>query len=387
MSVTATNLTAPEASLDGASPTAALLGDLVAYIGRFVVLTPVQLQVVAVWVMHTYILDACDQTPYLNIRSPEKQSGKTRLLEVLATLVFRPWMVTRPSESVLFRKIERDRPTVLLDEVDLVFAKGDEFLGVQSALNSGTRRGVPVPRTEKRGGSFELLEFEVFCPKALSGIGKSLPDTVADRSIPIVLMRKRPGDQVERFRQKTQTADGADGPVLRDRLGVWAEESVAELEAIVAAAPALPDDLSDRAQDAVEILVAIADLAGGNWPERIRKALIMVLATDEGDDAAEESWEAAALRLTRVVFAERGFPAAVKSADLIIALSSMADSPWNTNEGGQALGPRWLGQMLGTYEVHSKSVRFPDGTRLRGYPLEELQPAWDAYVADGEVPA
>lgn len=42
-------------------------------------------QVVAasLWVVHTHAFEAAEATPYLAITSPERESGKTRLLEVL----------------------------------------------------------------------------------------------------------------------------------------------------------------------------------------------------------------------------------------------------------------------------------------------------------------
>jgi 5S rRNA maturation endonuclease (ribonuclease M5) len=67
-----------------------LLDDISAYIRRFVSLSESQVRVAAVWVVHTHTFDAADSTPYLAITSAEKQSGKTRLLEVLQTLVANP---------------------------------------------------------------------------------------------------------------------------------------------------------------------------------------------------------------------------------------------------------------------------------------------------------
>ena len=40
------------------------------------------------------------------VQSPEKQSGKTRLLEVLGVLVREPLQVASASEAALFRTIE-----------------------------------------------------------------------------------------------------------------------------------------------------------------------------------------------------------------------------------------------------------------------------------------
>jgi hypothetical protein len=45
---------------------------------------PEQPAAIALWVVHTWVLDAFDYTPYLHIYSAETSSGKSRLLEVLA---------------------------------------------------------------------------------------------------------------------------------------------------------------------------------------------------------------------------------------------------------------------------------------------------------------
>ena len=83
------------------------------------------------------------------------------------------------TEAVLYRKIEQDAPTLLLDEIDAIFtAKGDENKeALRALLNAGFERRATVPRCV--GPNHTLREFQVFCPKALAGIGK-LPDTVVD---------------------------------------------------------------------------------------------------------------------------------------------------------------------------------------------------------------
>jgi hypothetical protein len=50
-------------------------------------------------------------TPYLAVTSAEKQSGKTRLLEVLEALVADPLPVVSPSAASLYRSIEAAKPT------------------------------------------------------------------------------------------------------------------------------------------------------------------------------------------------------------------------------------------------------------------------------------
>jgi hypothetical protein len=103
---------------------AEVLGGLVAFIRRYVALSDEQADMTALWVMHTHSIDAADCTPYLHIKSAEKRSGKTRLLEVLALLAARPWLTGRVSAAVLVRKTANEQPSLLLDESDAAF-KGD----------------------------------------------------------------------------------------------------------------------------------------------------------------------------------------------------------------------------------------------------------------------
>ena len=95
----------------------------------------------------------------------------------------------------------------------------------------------------------------MYCPKAFAGIGDCLPDTVADRAIPIRLKRRTRDRTVERFRLRDV---GPEGHSLRDRLADWLEP---HRDHLVESRPALPDELDDRAQDVWEPLLAIADLA------------------------------------------------------------------------------------------------------------------------------
>ena len=72
------------------SDLAAVLDQIVEFVRRFVVLSDVQADAIALWVAHTHAVDAADATPYIAITSAEKRSGKTRLLEVLELLVREP---------------------------------------------------------------------------------------------------------------------------------------------------------------------------------------------------------------------------------------------------------------------------------------------------------
>ena len=120
-----------------------LLTKISVFTRRFVHMTVLQATVVALWVVHTHAIDATDFTPYLNIYSAMLRSGKTRLLEILKLLVRNAWFTGRTTASALVRKIDRFKPTLLLDESDAAFeAKNDYTEALRGILNTGFERTV-----------------------------------------------------------------------------------------------------------------------------------------------------------------------------------------------------------------------------------------------------
>src|SRR2546430_178231 len=73
---------------------------------------PEQPLVIALWVLHTWAFGSAYFSPYLHIYSAETSSGKSRLLEVLALLVNKPWKLDSGSVATIFRKIDAGKPTV-----------------------------------------------------------------------------------------------------------------------------------------------------------------------------------------------------------------------------------------------------------------------------------
>jgi Protein of unknown function (DUF3631) len=249
-----------------------LLDDVEALLTRYVVFrSRAQVTAITLWVAHAHALAAFDVTPYLHVKSPEKECGKTRMLEVVGGLVPRPWQVVGPSEAVLFRKIEKQTPTLLLDEVDNIFvgpkSKTPEAGGLRQVLNAGYRRGAVVPRCGGKNMD-KLVDFAVFCAKVLVGIGDALPDTVASRSVPIALRRRKASEQVSKFKFR---AYALEAEPVREALAAWAQDAVEQLRGVE---PEMPDGLRDRTEEVWEPLVAIADRAGGAWPARARAAAL-----------------------------------------------------------------------------------------------------------------
>lgn len=357
-------------------PLAELLEDLVNHIKRFVVLTGEQATLCALWVVHTYAVEAADVTPYLIVTSPERRCGKSRLLEVLRGLVLRAWYVVRPSEAVLFRKLAIGF-VLFLDEYDTIFstAAKDSTEGIRATLNAGFERGAVVSRCEDHGK--ELMDFEVFGPKVLGGIGDP-PDTVRDRGFVISLRRARRTEPRERFRRRKA------GPVaeeIRRRIEAWAE-TPGTIATLKRAEPALPDALNDRAQDAAEALLAIADLAAGPWPERARTALC-ALAGEAAEDEVEDTSGVALLRDLVTVFESAVFMFAkgATTEALIRELHGLEGTPWKKWNKGEGLDPNGLARLLKRFRIHSTKKRWRSGDEPRaGYHKADVLDAAERYV-------
>jgi hypothetical protein len=349
-------------------PLSALLQRVLEFVLRFASLSESQALAVVLWTVHTHVLEATDCTPYLSITSAEKGSGKTRLLEILEPLVARPWFTGRVSPAVLIRKIDSDSPTLLLDESDTAFAAQKEYAEtLRGVLNSGYRRSGKASCCVGQGPNISCKDFSTFCPKAIAGIGK-LPDTVADRSIPIRLKRV-PSGNVGRLRAREVEAETSQ---IRGHLTAW---SKAHIDGLREARPNIPEQLSDRQADCCEPLLAIADLACGNWPEMARSALVELCCEAQADD---QSIGVRLLADIRKILAEKGGDR-IASAELVNALVTIETSPWAEWSHGKPITAPKLARLLGRYDICPDSVRFGEATR-KGYTVSDFADAFARYL-------
>jgi hypothetical protein len=361
----------PEESLNGNGHApnlsgAEILDGLVAFIRRFVALTAAQAVLIALWILHTHAFEAADVTPYLSITSAEKRSGKTRLLEVGALLVARPWFTGRVTAAVLVRKTSTERPSLLLDESDAAFKSDKEYSEtLRAVLNMGFKRGGVASLCVGQGANIDYKDFAVFSPKAVAGIGR-LPDTVADRSIPIELQRRKPSERVERFRSRKVKPEALP---LQCAAAAWAE---ANLTALTEAEPELPEELDDRAQDIVEPLLAIADAVGGEWPVQAREAAVKLLTGEEREDS-----ESLGIRLLRDIRSVFGDAQRLHTTTILEKLGKKDSAPW-AQLGDDGLDARGLARLLKPYRIRSKQVRINEDNR-KGYEREDFEDAWERY--------
>jgi len=304
--------------------------------------------------------------PMLGITSPTKRCGKTTLLGVIRCLIPRPLAASNISPAAIYRAVQAWKPTLLTDEVDTFLRDNDELRGV---LNSGHSRTTAfVVRVEGEGDNRQPQRFSTWCPKVVACIG-SLPPTLTDRSIVIALRRRAKHEPVTRARRRTLGSLGE----LGRKAARWMADS---LEGLSFADPTIPGTLDDRAADNWEPLFAVADLAGGSWPEMARKAAI---ALSGGRDTVDEEKGIQLLQNIKDVFDAKNCEH-IASCELVAALIAEEEWPWVTyRKNDKPLNQHILARLLKPFGVGPKKMRVGDGT-IRGYERKSLVEPWAHYL-------
>lgn len=349
-----------------------LLAEIAATYRRYLILPPCADTALALWTVHTHIVVPNFDSPYLFVTAPTKQSGKSRLLEVAQCLVSRPLMAAMMTVATLFRTVEEHHPTLLLDEHDSDPELKETMRGV---LNAGNRPGVRVPRCA--GDNNEVKWFDIFCAKAIAGIGR-LHDTTEDRSIIIEMRRRRADEPIERFRRDHVWA-------ACERLRRQAARCAEDLHpALLEADPTMPPELSDRGQDKWRILIAIADLAGPPWDADARLAAIKLSGATPAD---ERDGGCQILADLQQLFADHGD---LLASDFITKkLVGLEHRPWSEWSKGKELSVRGLATLVGRFKtpagvaIRSKTIRpthSGSGDTAKGYDRKDFEDAFERYV-------
>jgi putative DNA primase/helicase len=190
-----------------------------------------------------------------------------------------------------------------------------------------------------------------------------------DRAIILDLRRKLPHEDVERLRY----AEPELFPALCSKLARWTGDN---REAVCRARPSLPAQLNDRAQDNWESLLAIADVAGGVWPNLARQAALTISTGGEGDNL---TLGAELLADIKDVFEAKSADR-ISTADLIAALIDDDEKPWATYNRGKPISPRQIAKRLGGYGIRSKTIRLGFGI-AKGFEKAWFEDAFSRYLS------
>lgn len=351
----------------------AMLDEVASFLGQYLACDEHQLAILALWVLHTWCFNHFATAVYLNIRSPEPQSGKTRCLELLEVLCNNPWMATgAPARTVFHRLLTSDRCldsgepfdwsppyTTLMDDCQQTFGPS-ERQSLLALLRSGSRATCVYVTASS--------EYSVFGPKAFAG-NAPLPRSLDACCIPIVLRRQPPSAILRRF-YFDEAYEGSAG--LRDWLSQWSRDHSGALEqGMRMPPPEMPVALTPRERECAEPLLHAADLIGGHWPEKARAAISAVF------NLAESSLSVQLLFDIRALFLMNDNPEYFATRDLLAALAQLehrAWSAWPRNAG------RRLAALLYPFGIRSRDLHYGSEPAFRGYLRRDFQDAFERYL-------
>jgi hypothetical protein len=360
-----------QASEDGA----AVLDDVATFIRKYVVLGEVQTSAVALWIAHAHAIRSFYTTGRLFVRSPEPECGKSLLFDVMETLVPEdPIIDISISPPALYRSLNDDTPpTVMLDEIDKTIgrsgASDSEALSLLLAvINGGYRRGRYVRRCT--GRDHEAVKYPTFAPVAFAGISPKLDRALLTRSIPIDMQRRSPDEHVAEFVAWDAVPEGN---AIRDRLSSWASS---QKEPLRGCRPERPDAIMNRLAECWVPLLAVAAVAGGEWPDRARAAAIALSGI--GREVTEASPNSRLLEALREAFGDRD---TVWTSDLLSALNTDEEAPWSRWNDGKGISALDLAKRLAPFKIHRSADIKIDGVNKKGYRREWFEEAWRRYCS------
>lgn len=357
---------------DGHVDGSTLISDISNHLCSVVVLPQHADFAMALWLIHTYLIEPADAdqvintSPILLVNSPDRQCGKSTVKTLLSTLAPRPVLVDNISQAAIYRYIELEQPTLLIDEADTFLAGKAELVGI---LNSGYK---PEGHVIRQGGVNyqDPIKFSTWSAKAIFGIG-DMPDTLYSRCICIPMKRKKPSEKVLRLntylRQHTEDLTNLKRRILRFCLD--------NREQIGNVIPDLPNELDDRQQDNWEPLLQIAHVCGSDWENLAKQAAISLSPKNLHDETnLAEMLLADIEEIFQLCEVDR-----IKSAELVSRLISDPTKPWTDFRKGRPMIEIDLARLLKRYGISPQSIRFENKVS-KGYYKQDFEDSFARYL-------
>lgn len=363
-----------DCAVDGST----LISDISNHLSSVVVLPQHADFTIALWLIHTYLIEPANDnqvintSPILLVNSPDRQCGKSTVKKIISMLAPRPILVDNISPAALFRYIELEQPTMLIDEADSFLINRTDIINI---LNSGYK---PDGTTIRQGGVNyqDPIKFSTWGAKALFGIG-DMPDTLFSRCICIPMKRKKPSEKVERLngylRQYSEDLTNLKRRILRFCLD--------NKEQIGKVIPDLPSEIDDRQQDNWEPLLQIAHVCGSDWINLANHAAISLSPKNLHD---ETNLAEMLLADIEKIFRSKGVER-IKSNELVRDLTLDATKPWGDLRKGRPMIEIDLARLLKRYGISPVDIRF-DARTFKGYYKADFDDAFERYLGIGATP-
>jgi hypothetical protein len=355
--------------IDGAK----LLDRIVAWFRRFVAVSNADdLYILAVWAVHTHLVEELYTTPRLLIDSIMEGSGKTTVIDHLSRLCVHPIQAaTISSPALIPRLLQGGMRTILVDEAHRALRPDrpgvDDLLGI---INTGYRRGATRPvLVPTKGGGWAAEEMSTYAPVAMAGNNPNLPADTISRQIRILLMPDIDGVVEDSDWELIEP----EAKQIHEAISEWA---LSIWEQVKGMSVDLPPGCIGRMKEKWRPLARVAEAADGQWPAIVNR----VIRANMEQEASER--EAGLKKLPPGMVAMRDLYAVWPEGEAFMPTRQLvskliqhnpdywgADSPY-----GKPLTDTRLGLLIDQATKVTSSR--PGGTGPRGYLRSTLEPVW-----------
>jgi hypothetical protein len=246
-----------------------LINDLELFFAERAFLPPGAALLLAYISLNTWTFNVFDTVPYLSLESAVPGCGKSTVIRLLEAVSCRARKATSLTEAVMFRLIDAESPTLLIDEAETIEGRAERAEALRAIAHEGYKKGGQVARCE--GDDHKLRWFDVFCPKIFAAIG-GLTGALLDRCL-VIHMEKAPKNSIRKStRNRALRRDAKRLLELLEAYGLQTSEALRKLY------ESEPDcgywsSIMDRESELWGPLLLHAKLAG---PEAERKLLAVV---------------------------------------------------------------------------------------------------------------
>ena len=324
----------------------------------------------ALWTMGTYLHRLFRSFPYVFLNAL-KRCGKTKLLTLEYCLSFNPVFSTSITGSSVFRHIQDNSCTLLMDETDDLRFKENQDNVILPILFSGYKKsGAKAHRTGGKDGDYAVSSFDVYSPKMFANI-KGIDNILADRCITVILERTtntQIGDkEIEESEPKWQE--------IRDQLYLFAMQNFKEIWdtyesldrfSVVSVVSVVSEDhngvgLSNREWELWKPLISIARLMGGEVEKNL-VSLALHTARQKDMDEIGDNWEQCLVI---------GLYKLIKSEGWFSVKEITNEARYELDEAPEGLNTRWVGRALMRLNIREKR-RVGNGVQYKIAPSQVM---------------
>lgn len=348
-----------------------LINETRAWFRRFVFVTDESdLDIIALWTIHTWLCEETYTSPRLLIDSPVPGSGKTTLLEHIGKLAYSPVQMSAVSSSAMLARITSNGiRTLLLDEADRSLDPRDpKTKDLIALLNSGYKKGGTRPVLVKSKDNWVVEEMPTYSPVAIAGNTPLLPDDTRSRCITIRLLPARE-EQIEPSDWEYLDQD-------INALAVKISETTDKVrEQVRLSNPELPNGCANRLRERWRPLKRIAAVASETWANKVDLLIVRDIENERELASNGEAQAAPNLQIARdlhKIFLEE--PGLVATSTLVMLLIKANPEQWSSSSYyGKDLTAQRLGKILtGAFGIYS--LRLNENTR--GYSSTQFETIW-----------